>query len=67
MMDLVLILQLTWSNSLLECGRFTPCITVQVDREQEIGRDPALRQRIADAHIGLRIMRFNSMRMLSGV
>ncbi len=25
-----------------------------------------LRQRIADAHIGLRIMRFNSMRMLSG-
>ncbi|MEH6568954.1 MAG: acyl-CoA dehydrogenase family protein [Halioglobus sp.] len=29
-------------------------------------RDPAIRQRIADAHVGLRIMRANSMRMLSG-
>lgn len=29
-------------------------------------QDPAIRQRIADAHVGLRIMRFNSMRMLSG-
>lgn len=28
--------------------------------------DPALRQRMADAHVGLRIMRANSMRMLSG-
>ena len=28
--------------------------------------DPAIRQCIADAHVGLRIMRFNSMRMLSG-
>jgi alkylation response protein AidB-like acyl-CoA dehydrogenase len=28
--------------------------------------DPTIRQRIADAHVGLRIMRFNSMRMLSG-
>lgn len=29
-------------------------------------KDPAIRARIADAHVGLRIMRFNSMRMLSG-
>jgi alkylation response protein AidB-like acyl-CoA dehydrogenase len=29
-------------------------------------QDPAIRQRIADAHAGLRIMRYNSMRMLSG-
>ncbi|RZV49272.1 MAG: acyl-CoA dehydrogenase [Pseudomonadales bacterium] len=28
--------------------------------------DPAIRARIADAHMGLKIMRFNSMRMLSG-
>ena len=28
-------------------------------------RDPAIRQSIADAHIGLKIMRYNSMRMLS--
>ena len=29
-------------------------------------KDPVIRQRIADAHIGLKIMRYNSMRMLSG-
>ncbi len=29
-------------------------------------RDPMIRQRIADAHIGLKIMRYNSMRTLSG-
>jgi len=29
-------------------------------------RDASIRQRIADAHIGLRIMRYNSMRMLAG-
>ena len=29
-------------------------------------KDPAIRQRIAEAHMGLRTMRFNSMRMLSG-
>ena len=29
-------------------------------------RDPVLRQRIADAHIGLRILRCNCLRMLSG-
>lgn len=28
-------------------------------------QDPAIRQRIADAHIGLKIMRYNSMRTLS--
>jgi alkylation response protein AidB-like acyl-CoA dehydrogenase len=29
-------------------------------------RDPDIRQRIAEAHIGLRTMRYNSMRTLSG-
>jgi alkylation response protein AidB-like acyl-CoA dehydrogenase len=29
-------------------------------------RDPAIRRRIADAYAGLKIMRYNSMRMLSG-
>ncbi len=29
-------------------------------------QDPIIRQRIADAHIGLKIMRYNSMRTLSG-
>ena len=28
--------------------------------------DPLIRQRIADAHVGLKIMRYNSLRMLSG-
>jgi len=39
---------------------------LRVARENGAARDPAIRQRIADAHVGLRIMRFNSMRMLSG-
>ncbi len=39
---------------------------VETARRNGADRDPMLRQRIADAHIGLRIMRFNSMRMLSG-
>ena len=39
---------------------------MRVARENGAARDPAIRQRIADAHVGLRIMRFNSMRMLSG-
>ncbi|MDA8752867.1 acyl-CoA dehydrogenase family protein, partial [Halieaceae bacterium] len=39
---------------------------VRLARENGAAADPTLRQRIADAHIGLRIMRFNSMRMLSG-
>jgi alkylation response protein AidB-like acyl-CoA dehydrogenase len=29
-------------------------------------KDPVIRQRIADAHVGLKIMRYNSMRTLSG-
>lgn len=39
---------------------------LRIARENGAARDPAIRQRIAEAHIGLRIMRFNSMRMLSG-
>ncbi len=39
---------------------------LRIARENGGAADPALRQRIADAHVGLRIMRFNSMRMLSG-
>ncbi len=31
-----------------------------------VAKDPAIRQRIADAHVGLKIMRYNSMRTLSG-
>ena len=38
---------------------------VRAARQNGAAQDPALRQRIADAHIGLRIMRYNSMRMLS--
>lgn len=39
---------------------------LRIARENGAAADPVLRQRIADAHVGLRIMRFNSMRMLSG-
>lgn len=39
---------------------------VRVAKANGAACDPALRQRVAEAHIGLRIMRFNSMRMLSG-
>ena len=39
---------------------------VRIARENGASKDPVIRQRIADAHVGLRIMRFNSMRMLSG-
>jgi len=39
---------------------------VRIARANGAARDPLLRQRIADAHIGLRIMRYNSLRMLSG-
>ncbi len=39
---------------------------VRIARENGRGKDPAIRQRIADAWIGLRIMRYNAMRMLSG-
>ncbi len=39
---------------------------LRVARKNGAAEDPALRQRIADAYVGLRIMRANSMRMLSG-
>ena len=39
---------------------------IRIARENGTAKDPVIRQRIADAHVGLRIMRFNSMRMLSG-
>jgi len=40
---------------------------VRIATENGAARDPVLRQRLADAHIGLKIMRYNSLRMLSGV
>jgi alkylation response protein AidB-like acyl-CoA dehydrogenase len=39
---------------------------IRVAKTNGAARDPAIRQRIGDAHVGLRIMRANSMRMLSG-
>jgi alkylation response protein AidB-like acyl-CoA dehydrogenase len=39
---------------------------IRLAKDNGAAQDPAIRQRVADAHIGLRIMRFNSMRMLSG-
>ena len=39
---------------------------VQCARANGADRDPVIRQRLAQAHIGLKIMRYNSMRMLSG-
>jgi alkylation response protein AidB-like acyl-CoA dehydrogenase len=39
---------------------------IRVARRNGAAADPVLRQRIAEAHIGLRIMRYNSMRVLSG-
>ncbi|MEH6581972.1 MAG: acyl-CoA dehydrogenase family protein [Halioglobus sp.] len=39
---------------------------IRVAKANGAARDPAIRQRIGDAHVGLRIMRANSMRMLSG-
>ena len=38
---------------------------LKIARENGAAADPAIRQRIADAHIGLKIMRYNSMRTLS--
>ena len=37
-----------------------------IAKENGAATDPDIRQRIAEAHIGLRTMRYNSMRMLSG-
>ena len=39
---------------------------IALARENGAAQDPVIRQRIGDAHIGLKIMRYNSMRMLSG-
>ncbi|MBA6414261.1 acyl-CoA dehydrogenase family protein [Parahaliea sp. F7430] len=39
---------------------------IKLAKENGAAQNPALRHRIAEAHIGLRIMRYNSMRMLSG-
>lgn len=38
---------------------------VEIARKNKAAQDPAIRQRIADAHIGLKIMRYNAMRTLS--
>ncbi|GAA0680412.1 acyl-CoA dehydrogenase family protein [Marinobacterium maritimum] len=39
---------------------------IRIARENGKDRDPAIRQRIAQAHAKLKIMRYNSLRMLSG-
>jgi alkylation response protein AidB-like acyl-CoA dehydrogenase len=39
---------------------------IRIAKENGRGKDPMIRQRIADAWIGLRIMRYSAMRMLSG-
>lgn len=39
---------------------------VKLAKQRGADKDPVLRQRLAQAHIGLKIMRYNSMRMLSG-
>ena len=39
---------------------------IDVAKQNGAAQNPVIRQRIADAHVGLKIMRYNSMRMLSG-
>lgn len=39
---------------------------IRIAKDNGAARDPALRQRLAEAHTGLRLMRYNAMRMLSG-
>ncbi len=39
---------------------------VRIAKANGAAQDPTLRQRIAEAHIGLRTLRYNSLRMLSG-
>jgi alkylation response protein AidB-like acyl-CoA dehydrogenase len=39
---------------------------IEIAKKNGSHQDPVIRQRIADAHVGLKIMRYNSMRMLSG-
>lgn len=38
---------------------------IRIARENGAAKDPAIRQRLAEAHTGLRLMRYNAMRMLS--
>ena len=39
---------------------------IRIAKANGASREPDIRQRIAEAHIGLKTMRYNSMRMLSG-
>jgi alkylation response protein AidB-like acyl-CoA dehydrogenase len=39
---------------------------IKIAKQNGAAKDPMIRQRIAEAHMGLRTMRYNSMRMLSG-
>lgn len=39
---------------------------IALARDNGAAEDPIIRQRLAQAHIGLKLMRYNSMRMLSG-
>ncbi|KEI71030.1 acyl-CoA dehydrogenase family protein [Endozoicomonas elysicola] len=39
---------------------------IRIAKKNGAAEDPAIRQRIADAWVGLRIMRYNALRMLSG-
>ncbi len=39
---------------------------IRIARSNGAATNPAIRQRIAEAHTGLRLMRYNAMRMLSG-
>jgi alkylation response protein AidB-like acyl-CoA dehydrogenase len=41
-------------------------LVIEAARVNGAARDPALRQRIAEAWAGLRVMRYNALRMLSG-
>jgi alkylation response protein AidB-like acyl-CoA dehydrogenase len=39
---------------------------IRIARHNGKARDPLIRARVADAHVGLKIMRYNALRMLSG-
>jgi len=54
-------------STLAQQMHFRNELTELIDTAQANGkaRDPLFRQRLADAHIGLRIMRYNALRMLS--
>ena len=40
-------------------------VIIEAAKANGASKDPVLRQRIAEAHTGLRLMRYNAMRMLS--